>query len=66
MRSFGRNDVDLVCYYQDPQDLDKYKIVLTDAAADATIEYFHLMLNHSGASALLKVLDLYYHPQLAT
>jgi transposase InsO family protein len=66
MRSFGRNDVDLVCYYQDPQDLDKYKIVLTDAAADATIEYFHLMLNHPGASALLKVLDLYYHPQLAT
>jgi len=65
MRSFGRNDVDLVCYYQDPQDMDKYKIVLTDSAADATIEYFHLMLNHPGASALLKALDLYYHPQLA-
>jgi len=64
-RQFGRDEVELVCYYQDPNDDSKYKIALTDDAADATIEFYHLLLNHPGSAALLKSLYLFYHPQLA-
>mmetsp|Transcript_27436 Transcript_27436/g.40868 ORF Transcript_27436/g.40868 Transcript_27436/m.40868 type:complete len:1328 (-) Transcript_27436:212-4195(-) len=65
LRSFGRSEIDLACFYQDPQELDDYKIVLTDSAAEATIQYFHLLLNHPGPSALLKSLNLYYHPRMS-
>ncbi len=64
-RQFGREEVELVCFYPNPNDDSKYKIALTDDAADATIEFFHLLLNHPGPAALLKSLYLFYHPQLA-
>ena len=64
-RQFGRDEVELVCYYPDPNDESSYKIALTDAAADAAIEFFHSLLNHPGSAALLKTMHLFYHPQLA-
>jgi len=64
-RQFGREEVELVCFYPNPNDDSKYKIALTDDAADATIEFFHLLLNHPGPAALLKSLYLFYHPQLS-
>jgi hypothetical protein len=64
-RQFGREDIELICFYPDTNDDSTYKIALTDDAADATIEFFHLLLNHPGPAALLKSLYLFYHPQLS-
>jgi len=64
-RTFGRHDTSLICYSPTPQDESTLKIVLTDNAVDAAIEYFHLLLNHPGAKAVTYALSKFYHPQLA-
>jgi len=58
-RQFGREEVEMVCFYPNPNDDSKYKIALTGDAADATIEFFHLLLNHPGPAALLKSFEVY-------
>jgi len=58
-RQFGREEVEMVCFYPNPNDDSKYNIALTGDAADATIEFFHLLLNHPGPAALLKFFEVY-------
>ena len=38
--------------------------MLPDSVVDATIEFYHKILNHPGHNALLKGLKLYYHQDL--
>ena len=63
-RTFGRHDTELICYSPTPDDEDTLKIVLTDDAVDAAVEYFHLLLNHPGNKSLSHALSKFYHPQL--
>lgn len=62
--TFGRHDTELICYSATPDNEDSLKIVLTDEAVDAAVEYFHLLLNHPGSKALSHALSRFYHPQL--
>ena len=65
--TFGRDEIDLICYSANPDDATTApKIVLTDTALNASIEYFHHLLNHPGTKALLSALAAkYYHPELS-
>lgn len=63
-RTFGRHDTELICFSSTPEHEDSWKIVLTDEAVDAALEYFHILLNHPGNKALSQALSRFYHPQL--
>ncbi len=64
-RAFGRDEVELICYTPTPNVESSIKIALPDDAVNATVEFFHLMLNHPGAAALTAALSKFYHPQLS-